>query len=76
MKNNLTISETNEKQWTEVMERHRAAVANYLQIASEITEVNWRIPVEAEKWTPAQITEHLILTYQVFAKQIRGEQNI
>jgi len=76
MKNNLTTGETSEKQWTEVMERHRAAVANYLQIASEINAVNWRIPVEVEKWTPAQITEHLILTYQVFVKQIGGEQNI
>lgn len=58
------------------MERHRAAVALYFQCAGIIPENAWLTPIEAEKWTPAQITEHLILTYQVFLQQMRGEQNI
>lgn len=65
-----------ENEWAQVMERHRAAVAVYLQIAGTIPETVWLAPIEAEKWTPAQITEHLILTYQIFLKQMRGEQNI
>ncbi len=65
-----------ENEWTEVMERHRSAVALFVQFAATIPENVWLTPIEDEKWTPAQITEHLILTYQVFLNQMRGEQNI
>lgn len=70
------FSEKVENEWIQVIERHRAAVALYFQLAGTIPENTWLTPIEAEKWTPAQITHHLILTYQVFLKQIRGEQNI
>lgn len=65
-----------ENEWTQAMERHRAAVALYLQIAERASKNAWQTPIQAEKWTPAQVTEHLILTYQIFLKQMRGEQNI
>jgi hypothetical protein len=76
MKNNSTANDTVEKEWTETIEKHRAAVADYVQAASKIDEQAWRLPVAAEKWTPAQITEHLILAYQMLGKQIRGEQSL
>lgn len=65
-----------ENEWTQIMERHRAAVALYFQFAETIPENTWLTPIEDEKWTPAQITEHLILTYQVFLKQMGGKRNI
>jgi hypothetical protein len=76
MRNNSTAAGTIEKQWAKTIQRHRTAIAGYLQTASRIDEQVWRLPVKAEKWTPAQITEHLILTYQITLKQIRGGQGI
>lgn len=65
-----------ENEWNQVMERHRAAVELYFQIAERASENALLTPIQAEKWTPAQITEHLILTYRIFLRQMRGEQNI
>ena len=76
MKNNSTTDGAIGKEWTEAIEKHQTAIADYLQTALRLEEGIWRLPVAAEKWTPAQITDHLILTYQMLVKQIRGEQRL
>jgi hypothetical protein len=76
MKHNSTTDGTIEKEWTEAIERHRAVMADYLQTAARLEEQVWRLPVGAEKWTPAQITDHLIRTYKITLEQIRGRQGI
>lgn len=47
-----------------------------MQTASRIAEQGWRFPVETAKWTPAQITDHLIRTYQISLAEIRGGQGM
>lgn len=54
------------------IKKHRAILDEYIQKAGEIDEQIWQTPVAAEKWTPAQITEHLIETYQLVVNQARG----
>lgn len=76
MKNVSAADDTIEKEWTEAIERHRAVIADYLQTAARLDEQVWRLPVAAEKWTPAQITDHLIRTYEITLEQIRGGQGI
>jgi len=76
MKDNSTADFTIQKEWVEAIEKHQAVIADYVRTASRIDEEVWRLPVGAEKWTPAQITEHLILTYQMLVKQIHGEQSL
>ena len=76
MKNNSTANSAIEKEWTEAIERHRVVTADYLQTAAHFDEQVWRLPVGAEKWTPAQITDHLIRTYEVTLGQMRGGQGI
>lgn len=76
MKDNSTASDTIEREWTAAIEKHRAVIADYLQTAFRIDEQVWGLPVAAEKWTPAQITDHLILAYQVTLEQIRGGQGL
>ena len=76
MKDNSTADFTIQKEWAEAIEKHQTVIADYVQTASRIDQEVWRLPVGAEKWTPAQITDHLILTYQMLVKQIRGEQSL
>ncbi len=76
MKDNSAADNTIQKEWTAAIEKHRAVIADYVEMASRIDEQVWRLPVTAEKWTPAQITDHLILTYEMLVKQIRGEQSL
>jgi hypothetical protein len=76
MKADSTADDTIQKEWTAAIEKHRTVIADFVRTASRIDEQIWRLPVEAEKWTPAQITDHLILTYEMLVKQIRGEQNL
>lgn len=76
MKDNSTAKDAIEKEWIAAIEKHRTVIADYVQAASGIDEQAWRLPVAAEKWTPAQITDHLILTYEMLGKQIRGEQSL
>lgn len=68
--------ETAPGEWTEAIERHRTAIADYLQAASAIEEPVWRLPVGLNKWSPAQITDHLIRTYRILAEQVRGGRGI
>lgn len=76
MKDNSAADDTIQTEWTAAIERHRAAIADYLQIAARLDEQVWRLPVGAEKWTPAQITDHLIRTYNITLEQLRGGQGI
>ena len=76
MKDNSTADFTIQKEWTEAIEKHRTVIADYVRTASHIDEQVWRLPVKAEKWTPAQITDHLIRTYKIMLEQIRGGQGI
>jgi hypothetical protein len=52
---------------------HRAAVAEYLARARAISTDRWLVPRGDGKWTPAEETRHLILTYRAFIADLRGE---
>ncbi len=70
------MGDTVQRLWTEAIGRHRAAVSDYLRAASSIEEPVWRLPVGPDKWSPAQITDHLIRTYQIAGRQVRGGEGI
>jgi hypothetical protein len=53
--------------------RHRNAVASFAQHAAAIPEARWRTPCAADKWSPAEITAHLILTFDAVTRELRGE---
>ena len=58
--------------WQAVVEEHQVALAAYLDTAARLSDDAWNRPWRADKWTPAQITEHLILTYRVFIDEVNG----
>jgi DinB family protein len=56
----------------EVLARHRAAVAAFLASAAATDSDAWTRPTAPGKWSPAQVTEHLLLA--VLAVQAELEQ--
>ncbi len=64
------------QKWTDTIEKHRAAIAGYVQSASRMDDRTWRLPVDSGKWTPAQITDHLLRTYRIALDQVRGGPGI
>lgn len=63
-------------EWRAALERHAAATRSYGATASGVAAGAWTAPVGPGKWTPAEITEHLNLTYDVAMPQLNGEAGI
>jgi hypothetical protein len=61
-----------EARWQSAVEEHHVALAAYLDAAERMTEATWTRPWQPGKWTPAQITEHLAMTYRVFIGEVNG----
>lgn len=53
---------------------HRAAVQEFVDRARAIPADRWLVPRAEGKWTPAEETRHLALTYRVFSADLRGER--
>lgn len=58
--------------WHAAVEEHQVALAAYLDVAGRLSSAAWTSPWAAGKWTPAQITEHLSMTYRVFIGEVQG----
>jgi hypothetical protein len=65
-----------ERQWKTITERHDAAVEAFLAAARDLAPVRWHAPIADGKWTPAQITQHVIQTYEVLIRQLRTGQGL
>ena len=42
---------------------HMEAVQDFIASAEQVQESGWNLPRESDKWSPAQVAEHLRLTY-------------
>lgn len=58
--------------WHAAVEEHQVALAAYLEAAGRLSDAAWNSPWTAGKWTPAQITEHLVMTYRAFIGEVTG----
>ena len=52
---------------------HADAVREFIDRVNAIADARWLTPRAEEKWTPAQETQHLILTYDAIGRDLRGE---
>ncbi len=57
--------------WSRVGERHARAVKDFLEAGAGLDSADWNTPFETGKWSPDQITQHLIRTYEVLVEQLR-----
>lgn len=61
-----------ESRWRAAVDEHQVALAAYLEAAERVSVAAWTRPYAAGKWTPAEITEHLAMTYRVFIAEVNG----
>jgi hypothetical protein len=54
-------------------EAHRRALRDFISMAEAIPPADWNAPVREEKWSPAQVTEHLRLSYAAVRAELAGQ---
>ena len=55
------------------MEAQREALAAFLATAASLSPETWNTPREGDKWSPAQIAEHLRLAYATLRSELAGQ---
>lgn len=58
--------------WDQACAAHRDAVAVFLSRAREVSVESWKSARAPGKWSPAEIAEHLSLTYRHLLGELRG----
>lgn len=55
---------------------HHDAVQSFVSAARAVPPAEWERPLADGKWTPAQVAEHLRMTYALVAQQLAGGSGI
>lgn len=55
---------------------HHDAVQSFITAARAVPPTRWERPLDDGKWTPAQVAEHLRMTYALVAQQLAGGSGI
>jgi uncharacterized damage-inducible protein DinB len=55
---------------------HVLAVREFVERASALDETQWLTPRAEGKWTPAQETQHVILAYETFLRELSGGEGM
>lgn len=58
--------------WSEALRIHGSAVSSFASAAESLEPEAWARPLAEGKWSPAQVTDHLIRTYDVILGEIAG----
>jgi hypothetical protein len=58
-------------EWQDLLALHHSAIGEFAETAQKIPALEWNPPA-SEKWTPAHVTEHLALVYQVLIRELQG----
>lgn len=70
------MSSANDAKWAVVSERHARAVNEFLDAANGIPAERWLLPLADGKWTPAQVTVHVIQSYEITTNQLRTGEGL
>lgn len=57
---------------TERCALHASAVAAYVASAERIPSKLWNVPLKADKWSPAEVTQHLRLSFEAMIRELQG----
>ena len=57
-------------------EQHRRSVDTFISHAESVAPEEWELPLAPGKWSPAQVAEHLRLTYEVVCRELEGGEGI
>lgn len=56
------------------VEAHRRVLEGFLAVAERIDAEAWNVPAAEGKWSPAQVVDHLRVTYVVVRQELAGGQ--
>ncbi len=62
--------------WDKIKNQHSQALQAFVDKASALSTEAWDKPIAEGKWSPAQITQHLILAYEIFTTELLGGPSI
>lgn len=65
------LGRNRERRLESLLDDHALAVREFVDRASALGEAQWLTPRAVGKWTPAQETQHVILAYDAFLRQLR-----
>ncbi len=51
---------------------HRESIGEFLSLAERVPPVQWAVPLQLGKWSPAQEVEHVALAYEIFGTEVAG----
>lgn len=58
------------------LELHRSLSSAFLATADAVPPTRWDLPIAPGKWTPAEIAAHLVATYEVVLRELRGGEGM
>lgn len=58
--------------WSDLFADHRRSITDFLAAAEAVAEPRWEQPLSEGQWTPAQVVEHLRLSYLVAGRELEG----
>lgn len=67
---------TIESDFAVARQSHRAAIAGYLRAATGVPDARWNEPLKPGGWSPAQVTEHLRMAYDMLGGELRGQPGL
>jgi DinB family protein len=58
--------------WRRLQEEHTRAVEEFAALARAVTPDRWSTEPAPQKWSPAQVTEHVVLAYEAVLAELAG----
>jgi DinB superfamily len=58
--------------WESLLAEHSNAVNEYVGAAERVPAGAWMLPLAAGKWSPAEVTSHVIEAYRVLRAELAG----
>lgn len=60
------------RRWGAAQREHQEAVERFIRSCQQVPADRWRHPLAAGKWSPAQVAEHVCLTYEALLHELGG----
>lgn len=64
------------KSRSRALELHSSFSSAFLATAGAVPEARWDLPIASGKWTPAEIAAHLVASYEVVLRELRGGEGM
>jgi hypothetical protein len=56
----------------EALRLHADAASSFARLVADVPPDKWSVPFAGNKWTAAEVTEHLMLVYEILLQELSG----